>query len=256
MSQAHERPTLEAVARRAGVSRATVSRVVNGSTTVAEPIRDAVRRAVEELGYVPNQAARSLVTQRTDSIALILPETRHPGLLRRPVLPGHHPRRQPGARGRRQAARADDGRLVASHDRVERYAIGRPRRRRAVRLDARRRPAARPRWPGWASRWCAAAARWAAPSVPVRRRRPRRRRRAAVRHLLDTGRAADRHHRRPAGHGRRHRPARPATGPSCAGRTGARSWRSATSPASPARPRCASCWTTTRSSTRSSSPPT
>ncbi|MEV6344479.1 LacI family DNA-binding transcriptional regulator [Actinoplanes sp. NPDC051851] len=70
-----ERPTLEAVARRAGVSRATVSRVVNGSTTVAAGIRDAVNRAVEELGYVPNQAARSLVTQRTDSIALILPET-------------------------------------------------------------------------------------------------------------------------------------------------------------------------------------
>ncbi|MFI5493187.1 LacI family DNA-binding transcriptional regulator [Actinoplanes sp. NPDC051859] len=70
-----ERPTLEAVARRAGVSRATVSRVVNGSTTVAAAIRDAVVRAVEELGYVPNQAARSLVTQRTESIALILPES-------------------------------------------------------------------------------------------------------------------------------------------------------------------------------------
>ncbi|WP_430780617.1 LacI family DNA-binding transcriptional regulator [Actinoplanes sp. G11-F43] len=70
-----ERPTLEAVARRAGVSRATVSRVVNGSTTVAATIREAVTRAVEELGYVPNQAARSLVTRQTDSIALILPET-------------------------------------------------------------------------------------------------------------------------------------------------------------------------------------
>jgi DNA-binding LacI/PurR family transcriptional regulator len=70
-----ERPTLEAVARRAGVSRATVSRVVNGSVTVAEGIRVAVTLAVEELGYVPNQAARSLVTQRTESIALILPET-------------------------------------------------------------------------------------------------------------------------------------------------------------------------------------
>src|SRR3954471_13729352 len=70
-----EGPTLEAVARRAGVSRATVSRVVNGSTSVAVAIRDAVNQAVEELGYVPNQAARSLVTQRTESIALILPET-------------------------------------------------------------------------------------------------------------------------------------------------------------------------------------
>ncbi|WP_061299203.1 LacI family DNA-binding transcriptional regulator [Herbidospora cretacea] len=68
------RPTLEKVAARAGVSRATVSRVVNGSTTVAEHIRVAVQRAVEELGYVPNQAARSLVTQRADSIALVFSE--------------------------------------------------------------------------------------------------------------------------------------------------------------------------------------
>src|SRR5262245_57647528 len=68
------RPTLEQVAQHAGVSRATVSRVVNGSPTVAEPIRQAVQRAIEELGYVPNQAARSLVTQRTDSFALVLPE--------------------------------------------------------------------------------------------------------------------------------------------------------------------------------------
>lgn len=73
VSVGHERPTLEAVARLAGVSRATVSRVVNGSTTVAVTIREAVNRAVDELGYVPNQAARSLVTNRTESIALILP---------------------------------------------------------------------------------------------------------------------------------------------------------------------------------------
>ncbi|MEV0582100.1 LacI family DNA-binding transcriptional regulator [Nonomuraea sp. NPDC050310] len=69
-----KRPTLEAVAARAGVSRATVSRVVNGQTTVAPHIRDTVLRAVEELGYVPNSAARSLVTQRTDSVALVVSE--------------------------------------------------------------------------------------------------------------------------------------------------------------------------------------
>jgi DNA-binding LacI/PurR family transcriptional regulator len=69
------RPTLEAVASRVGVSRATVSRVVNGSSTVSPDIRDAVLRAVDELGYVPNPAARSLVTQRTDSIALVVSES-------------------------------------------------------------------------------------------------------------------------------------------------------------------------------------
>ncbi|HEX6197205.1 MAG TPA: LacI family DNA-binding transcriptional regulator [Jiangellaceae bacterium] len=68
------RPTLEQVATRAGVSRATVSRVVNGADTVAADLREKVSRAIAELGYVPNLAARSLVTQRTDSVALILPE--------------------------------------------------------------------------------------------------------------------------------------------------------------------------------------
>jgi DNA-binding LacI/PurR family transcriptional regulator len=68
------RPTLEAVARHAGVSRATVSRVVNGAVTVAPRLREAVQRSVEALGYVPNQAARSLVTHRTDTLALVVTE--------------------------------------------------------------------------------------------------------------------------------------------------------------------------------------
>jgi len=72
------RPTLEEVARHAGVSRATVSRVVNGSPTVAPHLREVVDRAVTELGYVPNQAARTLMTSRTDTIALVVaePDTR------------------------------------------------------------------------------------------------------------------------------------------------------------------------------------
>ncbi|MEU9155260.1 LacI family DNA-binding transcriptional regulator [Streptomyces sp. NPDC048417] len=78
MSQAVSRPTLEAVAARAGVSRATVSRVVNGGDGVREPLVERVRKAVEELGYVPNQAARSLVTKRHDAVAVVIaePETR------------------------------------------------------------------------------------------------------------------------------------------------------------------------------------
>ncbi|WP_324786966.1 LacI family DNA-binding transcriptional regulator [Streptomyces sp. H51] len=72
------RPTLEAVAARAGVSRATVSRVVNGGDGVREALVEKVRRAVDELGYVPNQAARTLVTRRTGAIAVIAaePETK------------------------------------------------------------------------------------------------------------------------------------------------------------------------------------
>ena len=66
--------TLEEVASHAGVSRATVSRVVNGSPRVSPDIRRVVEAAVVELGYVPNRAARSLVTRRSDSIGVIIAE--------------------------------------------------------------------------------------------------------------------------------------------------------------------------------------
>ncbi|MGW3331981.1 LacI family DNA-binding transcriptional regulator [Streptomyces rubiginosohelvolus] len=65
-------PTLEDVARAAGVSRATVSRVVNGVRNVDPVIQEAVRRAVSVTGYTPNRAARSLVTRRADAIALVV----------------------------------------------------------------------------------------------------------------------------------------------------------------------------------------
>jgi DNA-binding LacI/PurR family transcriptional regulator len=71
-------PTLETVAAEAGVSRATVSRVINGSPKVSPEVRAHVEAAVARLGYVPNRAARSLVTRRTDSVALVVsePETK------------------------------------------------------------------------------------------------------------------------------------------------------------------------------------
>ncbi|MGY1779188.1 LacI family DNA-binding transcriptional regulator [Geodermatophilus sp. SYSU D01036] len=68
-------PTLDEVAQLAGVSRATVSRVVNGSPKVRPEARRAVEEAVAQLRYVPNPAARSLVTRRTDTIALVLSES-------------------------------------------------------------------------------------------------------------------------------------------------------------------------------------
>jgi DNA-binding LacI/PurR family transcriptional regulator len=66
--------TLEQVARVAGVSRATVSRVVNGNPKVGPDVRRSVERAVDRLGYVPNPAARSLVTRKSQSIALVIAE--------------------------------------------------------------------------------------------------------------------------------------------------------------------------------------
>ncbi|OAN41222.1 LacI family DNA-binding transcriptional regulator [Microbacterium sp. H83] len=68
------RATIEEVASAAGVSRSTVSRVVNGSTAVSPEALAAVHRAIEELSYVPNRAARSLASRQTHAIALIVPE--------------------------------------------------------------------------------------------------------------------------------------------------------------------------------------
>lgn len=64
--------TLEDVARVAGVSRSTVSRVVNGVRNVDPAIQEAVRQAVAATGYVPNSAARSLVTRRSGALALVV----------------------------------------------------------------------------------------------------------------------------------------------------------------------------------------
>ncbi|MCD4527426.1 LacI family DNA-binding transcriptional regulator [Nocardioides sp. cx-173] len=67
-------PTLDEVARLAGVSRATASRAINGGNRVSAQARSAVDDAVRALGYTPNHAARSLVTRRTDSVGLVVPE--------------------------------------------------------------------------------------------------------------------------------------------------------------------------------------
>jgi len=67
--------TLEEVARRAGVSRATASRVLRGASNVSPEAIAAVERAATEINYTPNLAARSLVTGRTDSVAFLVNET-------------------------------------------------------------------------------------------------------------------------------------------------------------------------------------
>ena len=68
-------PTLEDVAQVAGVSRATVSRVINGIRNVNPELHKIVWSAVERTGYVPNRAARSLVTRRTGTIALVVSDS-------------------------------------------------------------------------------------------------------------------------------------------------------------------------------------
>ena len=69
---AGRRPTIEDVARLAGVSRGTVSRVINGGRSVRPPVLDAVNAAIDALGYSVNQAARNLARGRTGSIAFVI----------------------------------------------------------------------------------------------------------------------------------------------------------------------------------------
>lgn len=63
-------PTLDEVAERAGVSRSAASRVINKAPHVSRATRDAVERAIKEMGYLPNRTARALATQQTGIVAL------------------------------------------------------------------------------------------------------------------------------------------------------------------------------------------
>lgn len=75
---AQRRVTVTDVARRAGVSIATVSRVVNGSSRINPDTMARVRRAIEESGYRPTPAARNLRQRRTRTIALVVPSITNP----------------------------------------------------------------------------------------------------------------------------------------------------------------------------------
>ncbi|GAB2831277.1 LacI family DNA-binding transcriptional regulator [Lentzea nigeriaca] len=67
-------PRIEEVARVAGVSKSTVSRVINGEQYVSAKAREAVHAAIAQLGYAPNQAARALAGHRANAIALVVSE--------------------------------------------------------------------------------------------------------------------------------------------------------------------------------------
>jgi LacI family transcriptional regulator len=70
--------TISEVARHAGVSSMTVSRVINESARVSPETRRRVEDAIAELGYVPSRLARGLIRQRTGTIALIVPDVANP----------------------------------------------------------------------------------------------------------------------------------------------------------------------------------
>jgi LacI family transcriptional regulator len=70
--------TISDVARLAGVSAMTVSRVVNNSGYISPDTRERVEKAIADLGYVPNALARSLRFKQTKTLALILTDITNP----------------------------------------------------------------------------------------------------------------------------------------------------------------------------------
>lgn len=66
--------SIKEVALKAGVSVATVSRVINGTGPVAEETRRRIQDAIDKLRYVPHGAARSLITNQTDTVGVLLPD--------------------------------------------------------------------------------------------------------------------------------------------------------------------------------------
>ena len=213
-----------------------------------------------ELGYIPNRAARSLVTRRSDSIAVVITEPTgrlfsdpfFPRLLRGISSRARRPR--PAARPAHAASppRRPSGRRD--------YLTGRPRRRRAARQPPRRRPAARAGSRRRASRsWSVGRPPRGAGRELRRRRQPPAARGRAVEHLIAGGRRVDRHDHRTRGHGRRASTGSTATATRSTTRprrSTRRSRRPATSPRRAAPPRWSDSSQPAPTSTRSSPRPT
>ena len=127
-------PTIRDVARRAGVSVATVSRVINDSPLVLEPTRARVQAAVDELGYRLNATARNLSIGRAMAVGVVVPFFTTPSVIER--LRGVVERlgRGRAARVRPDALRRRGAR--AARRRAARPRPPRPRRRPADHLAA------------------------------------------------------------------------------------------------------------------------
>ncbi len=72
-----KRLTLEDIGKLAGVSRATVSRVINNHPNIRREVRERVQQIIDEHGYYPNTAARNLASNRSHILGLVIPSTAH-----------------------------------------------------------------------------------------------------------------------------------------------------------------------------------
>ena len=197
------RPTLEEVARVAGVSRATVSRVINGSPRVSPDVLAVVEKAIAELNYVPNRAARSLAARGHD-VDRARRARGHPPLLRRPLLrrrrAGHQRparrqrlRAQPPARPTRARRRRRPGATCSAAT-----STGPSSSRTTPATTSSPRSAGRCRSSSAVGR----SARRRGQRLLHRRRQPARRRHRHQ-HLIDRGRTAHRDDHRAGRHARR-----------------------------------------------------
>lgn len=73
----HKQVGIKEIAKRVGVSMATVSLALNGHTRVAETTRNTILQVAKELGYIPNARARALARRKTDIVGLVVPDIRN-----------------------------------------------------------------------------------------------------------------------------------------------------------------------------------
>ena len=71
-------PTIKDVAQHAGVSVATVSRVMNNKGYLSEEVKHKVNSAMQEIGYIPNQVARTFFNKKSNIIGVIVPTIKNP----------------------------------------------------------------------------------------------------------------------------------------------------------------------------------
>jgi len=95
--------TMQEVAKRAGVSKATVSRVLTGKGYVSEETKNRVFQAISESGYRPNLLARSLASSTTQTLGLVVTNTLYHGVYFSELL--SHAARMMRATGRRAKRR-------------------------------------------------------------------------------------------------------------------------------------------------------